>query len=244
MITENEPKPSGGDFGADDLFVAAYDKEGRSLGVLSLAETSARQRQASISQFRDEGRPGRQFLVRIDEDLLANAYLDRGGPVEGFEIYSLVFFIPKGLGGDPGDTADAAASRGIRKYDRAHAIAHFGPDAHQHLNAASNQFQVDLVDDDEGDPMYNMGVGPVEADAATSGTPGVVAVQSFRERAGLIETGVFDVRIILTEEPRGIADMIADPSMLIDVVNGSATKLTAGTTLKGGSTDLPRKPPN
>ena len=158
-------------------------------------------------------------------------------PWLGFEIYSLVFFIPKGLGSDPGDTADAKAGRGIRKYDRAHAIAHFGPDAHQHLNAASNQFQVDLVDDDEGDAMYNVGVSDVEVGDGdgTAGTPGVVAVQSFRERAGLIETGVFDVRIILTEEPRGIADMIADPSMLIDVVNGSATKLTAGATLKGAT---------
>ena len=167
-LIENEPKPSGGDFGADDLFVAAYDKEGRSLGVLNLAETSIDT--ASISQFRDEGRPGRQFLVRIDESLLANAYLNRGGPVEGFEIYSLVFFIPKGLGGDPGATADAKATRGIRKYDRAHAIAHFGPDAHQHLNAASNQFQVDLVDDDEGDAMYNVGVSDCRDAGATAGT--------------------------------------------------------------------------
>ena len=238
--TANEPKPSKGDFGADDLFVAAYDKEGRSLGVLSLAEASAEANAedgASISQFRDESGPGRQFLVRIDEDLLANAYVNRGGPALGFEIYSLVFFIPKGLGADPGATADASAGRGIRKYDRAHAIAHFGPDAHQHLNAASNEFQVDLVDDDEGDARYNAGVsddGVGDADG-TAGTPGVVAVQSFRERAGLIETGAFDVRIILTEEPKGIAGIITDPSILIDVVNGSATKLTAGATLKGGS---------
>ena len=240
--TENEPQPSHGDFGEDDLYVAAYDKEGRSLGVLSLAEAASAIGDeadiASISQFRDAGGPGRQFLIRIDESLLVNAYINRGGTEAGFEIYSLIFFIPKGISGVTdkalGEGSDATATRGIRKYDRAHAIAHFAPDAHQHLNDASNEFQVDLVDDDEGDPMYNTGVGP-EADAATSGTPGVVAVQSFRERAGLIETGVFDVRIILTEEPKGIADIIKDPSKLIDVMNGSATTLTAGATLKGAS---------
>ena len=242
--TKNEPQPSHGDFGEDDLYVAAYDKEGRSLGVLSLAEAASAldtdaAEVASISQFRDAGGPGRQFLIRIDESLLVNAYINRGGTAVGFEIYSLIFFIPKGISGVTDKVlaagSDAAATRGIRKYDRAHAIAHFAPDAHQHLNDASNEFQVDLVDDDEGDPMYNTGVGP-EADAATSGTPGVVAVQSFRERAGLIETGVFDVRIILTEEPKGIADIIEDPSKLIAVMNGSSTKLTKGATLKGAST--------
>ena len=42
--TKNEPQPSGGDFGEDDLYVAAYDKEGRSLGVLSLAEAASNYR--------------------------------------------------------------------------------------------------------------------------------------------------------------------------------------------------------
>ena len=244
--TENEPQPSHGDFGEDDLYVAAYDKEGRSLGVLSLAEAASVIGEtgvevASISQFRDAGGPGRQFLIRIDDSLLVNAYINRGGTAVGFEIYSLIFFIPKGVSGVTdkalAEGSDAAATRGIRKYDRAHAIAHFAPDAHQHLNAASNEFQVDLVDDDEGDAMYSVGVSDVEVGDVdgTAGTPGVVAVQSFRERAGLIETGVFDVRIILTEEPKGIADIIKDPSKLIDVMNGLATTLTAGATLKGAS---------
>ena len=131
--------------------------------MLSLAEAAsnlgtATGSVATISQFRDAGGPGRQFLIRIDESLLIAAYVTRGGP---FEIYSLVFFIPKGL--PPATSSDvelakgkdANVARGIRKYDRAHAIAHFGPDAHQHLNAASNEFQVDLVDDDEGDPEYS-----------------------------------------------------------------------------------------
>ena len=174
-----------------------------------------------------------------------------GHLLTGLEIYSVVFYIPKGVGADPGATADAANTAGVRKADLAHAISHIGPDAHQHLNNASNLFRVDLVDDDQGNPMYNAGVGatPIAADGGLpdsvgTGTPGVVTVQSFRERAGLIETGAFDVRIILTEEPKGIADIIADPSILIDVVNGSVTTLTKGATLKGASTLPADKPAN
>ena len=244
-VTANEPKPSGGDFGADDLYVAAYDNEGRSLGVLSLAEASAEG--TSISQFRDIGGPGRQFLVRIDESQLRNTYIGRGA-ASGFEVYSLVFFIPKGIPGivdaDIAKAKDATVSRGIRKYDLAHAIAHFAPDAHQHLNAASNQFRVDLVDDDQGDPEYAVLTGPITArDVALtglppnddptanrgSGTPGVVSIMRTVDRAGFIESGDFDVRIILTEEPMG--GLTADK---IVVENGSAKSVVKGATYKGG----------
>ena len=239
--TENEPKPSGGDFGADDLFAAAYDKEGRALGVLSLAEASAAG--TSISQFRDTGGAGRQFIVRIDESQLRNAYIGRG-VASGFEIYSLVFFIPKGIGADPGDTADASVTRGIRRYDRAHAIAHFGPEAHQHLNDKSNEFQVDLVDDDQGDAQYAVltghstaqdvaanGLPPNDAPATNrgSGTPGVVSIMRTVDRAGFIESGDFDVRIILTEEPMG--GLTADKIM---VSNGTVKSVVKGATYKGG----------
>ena len=244
--TSNEPKPSGGDFGADDLYVAAYDKEGRSLGVLNLAETVSNT--TSISQFRDTGGPGRLFLVRIDEDKLRNAYIGRGA-TSGYEIYSLVFFIPrgKGAGGGPasdvGVSADNTVTRGIRKYDRAHAIAHFGPDAHQHLNKKSNEFQVDLVDDDQGDAQYAELTGPTTArDIAStglpplddpavnrgSGTPGVVSIMRIVDRAGFIESGDFDVRIILTEEPMG---GLAAGGIMVE--NGTAT-VVKGATYKGG----------
>ena len=233
---------SGPAFGPDDIFIRAFDKDGRALGTITLDKVATVA--DSIFAFRDSAKPGQQFLVRIDESKLEEAYKTalRAPTDAGLEIYSVVFYIRKGAGADPGDTADAAASAGVRKADLAHVISHIGPDAHQHLNKASNLFQVDLVDDDQGDPMYHVGVSATEiaADGAPgtsgSGTPGVVAVQSFRERAGLIETGAFDVRIILTEEPKGIADIIKDPSILIDVVNGSVTTLTAGATLKGAST--------
>ena len=138
---------------------------------------------------------------------------------------------------------DANVGRGIRKYDRAHAISHFGPDAHQHLNAASNEFQVDLVDDDEGDPEYSKITSSSAAMRITlhlvvppaiagSGTPGVVSITRILARSGFrpIEMGPFDVRIILTEEPRDgfTADMVM-------VENGKAGTPVKGLTYKGAS---------
>ena len=211
---------------------------------MSLAEASAEG--TSISQFRDIGGPGRQFLVRIDESQLRNAYIGRGA-ASGYEIYSLVFFIPRGIGTKDkllAEGADADVTRGIRKYDRAHAVSHFAPDAHQHLNEKSNEFQVDLVDDDQGDPEYAVLTGPTSArDVAPnglppnddptvnrgSGTPGVVSIMGIVDRAGFIESGDFDVRIILTEEPMG--GLTADKIM---VENGSVKSVVKGATYKGG----------
>ena len=79
-------KGSGGNFGADDVYVAAYDKKGRALGVLPLDELIATGAPATdtveeyITAFRDADLPGRQFLIRIDESQILNAYAqgDRG----------------------------------------------------------------------------------------------------------------------------------------------------------------------
>ena len=100
-----------------------------------------------------------------------------GGEDGGFEIYSFVFFVPRGVGNAPDpkddkDGKDALVTRGIKKSSSDHVVAHFGPAAHHHLNAASNQFRVDLVDDDEGDAMYNVGVSGV----AVGGDDGTAAV--------------------------------------------------------------------
>ena len=239
---EDATKPttadSGGNFGVDDIYVAAFDVEGRQLGVLPL--TSG----ASIeADFIDATSPGRNFLVSIHQNELRNAY----GSM--FEISKLVFFIPKGIGADPGDTADAKVTRGVRKADLGHVIAHFGPEAHQHLNKASNQLEIDLVDADQGNPMYYKGVSTTSITTAAvegaddtaynadgSGTPGVVTIDQLRERAGFIETGPFDIRIILTEEPMG--GLTTDKIMVEG--GGAATAITKGTTLKGAlpSVDL------
>ena len=161
---------SGPAFGPDDVYIRAFDKEGRALGELGLDKVSTTTE--SILAFRDSQKPGQQFLLRIDEEELEEAYKTalRAPTAAGLEIYSLVFYIKKGAGVDPGATADAANTAGVRKADLAHAISHIGPDAHQHLNNASNLFRVDLVDDDQGDPMYHAGVSATMI-AADSGLP-------------------------------------------------------------------------
>ena len=242
-------KGSGGNFGADDVYVAAYDKKGRALGVLPLDELVVQDDATGstagdyITAFRDSDKPGRQFLIRIDQGHIVNAYtqVNRGvgGADGGFEVYSFVFFVPRGVGNapDPKDDkagADALVTRGIKKSSSDHVVAHFGPAAHHHLNAASNQFRVDLVDDDEGDAMYNVGVSDaaVGGSDGTAGTPGVVTVDQLRERAGFIEAGPFDLRILLTEEPKG--GLTTD--LILVEGGGSATAVTKGATLKGAST--------
>ncbi len=216
---------SGPAFGPDDVYIRAFDKAGRALGQLSLDKVATEA--DSIFAFRDAQKPGQQFIIRIDESELEEAYKTalRADTDAGIEIYSLVFYIPRGGGADPGDTADATVSKGIRKADLDHAITHIGPDAHQHLNKASNPFRVDLVDDDEGEAKYNDGVS---SDMVGEGVPGVVSLMRVSDRAGFVETGAFNVRIILTEEPRGgfTKDLIA-------VENGTVSNVTKGLTYRG-----------
>ena len=151
-------------FGPDDIYLRAFDKEGRPLGELTLDKVSTDTE--SIVAFRDKGAPSQQFLVRIDEDELTNAYrtLLRTASNAGLEIYNVVCFIPQGYPNEKladhdakladGRNQEAVVGRGVRKADLAHATAHIFPDAHQHVNKASNRFRVDLVDDDQGDPQY------------------------------------------------------------------------------------------
>lgn len=231
---------SGGNFGTDDIFVAAFDMDGRQLGVLPLVKTGI-----ITADFIDASSPGRNFLVTIHQNALLNAYNNN------FEISKLVFFIPIGRSGTPDadlDTkkADAKVTRGIRKADFDHVIAHFGPDAHQHVNKASNRYEIELVDADQGDPQYAkiMGIsgaedvamdGTDDGDTADgtmdpgSGTPGVVSIMRTASRTGFVESGDFEVRIILTEEPMG--GLTADKIM---VENGSVKSVVKGVTYKGG----------
>ena len=139
---------------------------------------------------------------------------------------------------------DAEVTRGVRKASRDHAIAHFGPAAHHHLNNASNEFRVDLVDDDQGNANYYNITGNNTVSAVSSGdepnivgdgTPGVATVKRILDRTGFrpIETGPFNVRIILTEEPRG--GLTADK---INVVNGKAGTPVKGLTYTGGNSEI------
>ena len=66
-----------------------------------------------------------------------------------------------------------------------------------------------------------------------TGTPGVVSIMGIVDRAGFIEDGPFQVRIILTEEPKG--GLTADK---IIVKNGSAGSVVKGATYKGGHNEI------
>ena len=248
---------SGAAFGADDVSVRAFDKEGRPLGSLPLSKLATTDE--SIFAFRDAQKPGRQFLIRLDEEKLTSAYRTalRAPTDAGFEIYSLFFYIGKGssdISNDDlakhteKDPRDAGVSAGIRKIDAAHFTTHFGPDAHQHLNSASNVFRVDLVDDDQGDAQYAALTSSSTAmDVAVSGgttsddgddsgsqgtgTPGVVSIMRIVDRSGFVESGDFDVRIILTEEPM---DGLTTDKIMVE--NGSVKSggIVKGLTYKGG----------
>ena len=236
--TKPAPSDSGGNFGVDDIYVAAFDVEGRQLGVLPLVKTGS----TIVADFIDATKPGQNFLVSIHQNFLRNAYDDN------FEISKLVFFIPKAISGKTdknlADGADASVTRGIRKADLGHVIAHFAPEAHQHLNKASKPdggLVIELVDADQGNPNYYEGTDttPITSAAVAgsndtaynadgSGTPGVVTIDQLRERTGFIEKGPFDIRIILTEDPKG--GLTTD---LILVDGGAATAITKGASLKG-----------
>ena len=75
----------------------------------------------------------------------------------------------------------------------------------------------------------------LESSAADAGVPGVVSITRILDRTGFrpIEAGPFNVRIILTEDPKG-----GLTTALIDVVNGSATSVTKGLTYKGGIPEI------
>ena len=60
-------------------------------------------------------------------------------------------------------------------------------------------------------------------------------------RTSFIETGPFDVRIILTEEPRGIDAILDDKKKfgdLVRVTGGTVTALVKGATYKGGHPEI------
>ena len=142
-----------------------------------------------------------------------------------FEIHTLLISIP--------------AKAALNQADIPHVTA-IRNDAHvQHTNAKVAVYRIDLVDDDlKVMAMYNLGLGVSDVEVGdatgTPGTPGVVAIQTLRERAGFIETGPFQVRIILTEEPTGglTTDLIS-VTTAAGASGGSATKVTKGQTLKG-----------
>ena len=242
-------KSSNDAFGFDDVFVEAFDKKGRSLGAFSVAEVVdlaevGEDDAPALTAFQDANAIGRAFLLRIDESQILDAYAaTRGG---SFEIYRLSFFMPRAIPAKAGTRRVVATpGYGVKNLALDHFAVSFDSSAdsdednsHAHYNSASNVFSIDLVDDDEGNPMYsaitsNTAATAVVADADPGGIPGVVSITRILDRNAFqpIESGPFNVRIILTEEPKG--GLTTD---LVDVVNGKATAFTKGLSLKGAIT--------
>ena len=203
-----------------DLVIDAYDAEGRALGILDHGTESDTGVKLS---HRDPSNPGKEFLVEINATQLQAAYTTTRGGGTRLEIHTLLFSI------GAGSMQDARREEVIKQRQGTH-FPHSNKISGTADKESEQVFQVQLVDVEEGSAKYNSGTGTTVVPA---GTPGVVAIQSLRERRGFIETGDFQVRIILTEEPGMIADFLTDPTKLIAVKNGKATGLTKGTTLKG-----------
>ena len=244
---ENALTSSDDAFGLDDVFVEAFDIEGRSLGAFSVADVvdaAVGADTAALTSFADANNPGRVFLLRIDEAQIANAYhAARGG---SFEIHKLSFFMPAAITAKTnGRRVVKTDAHGVKNLALDHFAASFDDHegkSHAHFNKASNVFNIDLVDDDQGNPQYSMltsnsTAAAIAADGnpgtAGSGTPGIVGITRILDRSGFrpIETGPFHVRIILTEEPKGGFTMD-----LIEVDGGTAGKPVKGLTYKGAST--------
>ena len=210
-----------GAFEGGDVIIDAYDEDGRALGILPVAEAD----DVIELRHRDPNNPGREFLILIDEGELSDAYSDihSGGP---FMIATLLVSIPAGKVQD----ASQAAVRELRT--KGHI---------PHSNTWGEVFTVNFVMADDGDPKWNtLAATPADPDA---GTPGVVSIDRILSRSGFtpIEAGNFNVRVILTEEPRMGDKSGLTPDMIqVDVVGtggGKAVRVTPGVTYKGGAND-------
>ena len=211
---------SAGAFGADDVVIDAFDNEGRNLGSKTLAEVLIRRVDgadgavdaAAIIKHKNPAgriageRPGKEFLIQIDQSELENVYAvqGRGGgvaPEAGLEIHTLFFSIAAG----EVEVASQAAIINKRK------------GAHTHFNKISavlgkddiNPLRVDLVDNDEGNPNYHQirgttlvstyGPNPTGTEMRDpDGVPGVVSITAPNT---IVVSQKFNAYVLLTEQP-------------------------------------------
>ena len=202
-------------FEATDIVIDAYDAKGRSLGNLPLTEVN----DVVELRHRDPTNPGKEFLILIAESKLSDAYsaIHSGGP---FAIATLLISIP------PQKVQDASLEEILRKRKGEH---------EPHWNTYSNIFQVHFVAADDGAAKYK--TGPAFTTDAGTGVPGVVSIDRILHHSPFIpiETGTFNVKVTLTEEPRSVDNTSGLTTDMVDVINGKATKVTAGLTYKAGA---------
>ena len=108
------------------------------------------------------------------------------------------------------------------------------PEATAHATSVrSAPLKIDVVGEDEGDAGYSEPpYGDAAATPVAAGTPGVVSITRVLGGTGFASaaTGAFDVRIILTEEPK---EFTAD-HIIVQDENGTASAPVAGLPIKGG----------
>ena len=222
---------SKGALGLDDFTVDAYDDLFRSLGTVSLAlrtqadgtisPTAANNvvpiaqlkfKTPRVTQIQDPGElPGRQFTLTIHNHALQNAYnVATGGQ---FEIHYLLITLKH-------NAAEDASFAALSKWRGASAEDQKKADFILDHSNGPHVIRVDLVEKDEGDPKYSKIVSGGLVSAA-DGDPGVVAITKVVERSlvSAVETGPFDIRIMLTEEPRAFT------TDHIRVKNGTASNI-------------------
>ena len=212
----------------NDFTIDAYDDLFRSLGTFSLAlKTTAdgtisataadnivavatlKFKTPRVTQIQDPGElPGRQFTLTLNNVALQNAYLAAGlgGP---FEIHHLLITLKHEAAKDASIGAVTALRLDPTNADKA--LAHSnGP----------HFIRVDLVEKDEGLPLYSKIVSGALM-MAGDGDPGVVAITKVvaRSLVSAVETGPFDIRVMLTEEPK---EFTVDQ---LRVKNGSASNI-------------------
>ena len=184
---------------------------------------------------------------------LANAYPNLGG---AFEIHTLYFTLARFAAAD----ASLAALEKFRKAERyppGHDDAGELKDIHidPQLSGGPVFLRADLVGADEGNPRYRNDDGaliapvtdPADGTRDTwadttnrltnpGGYPNVVSITKLTGTSRDItipETGPFDVKIVLTEEPH--ASYTGDNgTKLVEVTGGRATGITKGLTFGSG----------
>ena len=234
VVTDNVV-PSGAALGLDDFTVDAYDDLFRSLGTFGLdlkttddgtvSATAAdnivpvaqlKFKTPRITQIQDPGElPGRQFTLTLYNEALQNAYnAATGGAVagaaEGFEIHYLLITLNHAAAED----ASLATRQAQRLLDPEADASDVSVGNHSN---GPHFIRVDLVEADEGDPNYQAIVSGALEDRM-DGEPGVVAISKVAARSlvSAVETGPFDIRVMLTEQPK---EFTIDH---IRVVNGTA----------------------
>ena len=239
-VTEDNVSPDLNPLTLGDFTVDAYDDLFRSLGTIGLekhvnadneivdAATDGtttpiailKFKTPRVTQIQDPGElPGRQFTLTIDNRALQNAYnVATGGAqvgpddaitAQGFEIHHLLITLVHGAAQDASIGAVTTLRQDPLNADKA-----------LHHSAGPKFIRVDLVDADEGLPIYSKIVSGALVPAG-AGDPGVVAISKVVERSlvSAVETGPFDIRIMLTEEPK---EFTVDQ---IRVKNGSASNI-------------------